>query len=594
MRHLAGGSIRVPEDLTDLATFHEWLNRQHTVAVDTETTGLDIYAGEHRCRLLAVATPAEAWVVPVEDRRTPPYGIVKSLLEKRLIMHNASYDIQVLARHYGNEYAKQMIVKLWSCTRDTKILAHQVDPRGREEGGIGQSLDELVKHYMPEHQKLGEDLKNEYQRLRQSDAIPKSSKAADMWRLLPVDNELYNVYAGTDAILTARLFQVLQKQVDTQSQLTKDDHKVAMIATLMDAKGFLLDREYTQKLADGLYEQEQLHKDTAWGFGLENINSTDQVYHALIKRGISITETTPKGNPKVDKNLFAAHMDDPLVKAIVEGKKAGKWRKTWVEKFLHSADSSGRVHPSTNTLRARTARFSITGIPAQTLPSSDALIRSCFVSDTGEAIVGFDYKQQEPRFAGAKAPDANLIKAFRNGEDIYVMVAESAWPGHGLEYRKDGKGGFLTTLYGGGSRAMMDQWGMTEKQAIEAKAGIRKIFPGLSLMDKRLAAEAEKFGFITTWTGRKLPVDPQRLYAASNYYIQSGCRDLTAHAMIRLYDAGYVGNMRLAIHDELLFSLPNDPEMVADVVRLMSTRVGPLDIPAEAKVGSRSWGSLYE
>src|SRR2546425_4319981 len=98
MRHLAGGSIRVPEDQTDLATFHEWLDRQHTVAVDTETTGLDIYADDHRCRLIAVATPAEAWVIPVEDHRNFPYGIVGRLSTKRLIMHNASYDIQVFAK----------------------------------------------------------------------------------------------------------------------------------------------------------------------------------------------------------------------------------------------------------------------------------------------------------------------------------------------------------------------------------------------------------------------------------------------------------------------------------------------------------------
>ncbi len=88
-------------------------------------------------------------------------------------------------------------------------------------------------------------------------------------------------------------------------------------------------------------------------------------------------------------------------------------------------------------------------------------------------------------------------------------------------------------------------------------------------------------------------MDEGHEYAAFNYYIQSGCRDLTAHAMIRLYDAGYVEHMRLPIHDEILFSLPEDLTDVSEVVRLMSTKVGPLEIPAEAKIGSRSWGSLY-
>lgn len=593
MRVLAN-NIRVPETYEDLAVMWDWIERQHTLALDTETTGLDIYSDDHRLRLVALATPTEACVFPYEVFATEWWGLVTRLRSKRLIMHNASYDIQVLVRHVpGSGTLEQW----WSQTRDTKILAHQIDPRGQDEGGIGQSLDELVKHYMPEYQKLGQDLKDEYTRLKQSGAIPKSSKLADMWRLLPIDNELYNIYAGTDAILTARLFQIFRKQVDVNSQLTRDDHRVAMIASLMDAKGFLLDQEYTQKLADDLFDEEERQKDIAWEFGLDNINSTDQVYHALIKRGIEITDVTAKGNPKVDKNLFAAHIDDPLVKAIVEGKKAGKWRKTWVEKFLDACDANGRVHPSTNTLRARTARFSISNIPAQTLPSSDSLVRSCFVADIGEVIVGVDYSNQELRFAAAKAPDARMIRAFREGENLHKITASVAFPGQdvskGTKYYDLGKMGNFAVGYGAGVSGLVRQ-GMTREQATAVRNGIKTAYKGVAAFSDRLQAQAKKDGYITTWTGRRLPVDEGHEYAAFNYFIQSGCRDLTAHAMIRLYDAGFVEYMRLPIHDEILFSLPQDPGNVHEVVNLMSTKVGPLEIPAEAKIGSRSWGSLYE
>lgn len=588
MRVLANGTIRVPESWADVTELFDWIESQHTLALDTETTGLDIYADDHKLRLIALATPKEAWVFPVES--LDPHGVYLRLQGKRLIMHNASYDIQVMVRHDP----LHNIEALWAQTRDTKILAHQIDPRGRDEGGIGQSLEELVKYYMPEYEKLGEDLKDEFKRLKSNGTIRKSATFADMWRELPCDNTLYNIYAGTDAILTARLFQEFREKVNITSDLTKMDHKVAMIASLMDAKGFLLDQEYTQMLADSLWMQENRHKEVAYNLGLENINSPQQVVEALAKRGLVPDQKTPKGNPKVDKVFLKAHEDDPLVKAIIEGKKAGKWRTTWVEKFLNSADSSGRVHPSTNTLRARTARFSITGIPAQTLPSSDSLVRSCFVSDMGQVVVGVDYAQQELRFAAAKAPDARMIKAFRNGEDLHYITAETAWPGRGEEMRKYGKGGNFGTVYGGGVKALMEQFGMTYEQASAVIAAIRKAYPGLKILGDRLGLEAQRAGYITTWTGRKLPVDPNRLYSALNYYVQSGCRDITASAMIRLYDAGYVDYMRLAIHDEILFSLPNDSEMIDDIVRLMSTRVGPLDLPAEAKIGSRSWGSLYE
>lgn len=595
MRHLANGSIRVPEDAADLAVMWTWVERQHTLALDLETTGLDIYSDDFRIRLIVLGTPTEAWVYPYE---TLPFWATDLFVRtpfKRLIMHNGfGFDIPALAR----VFPAHSIERLSAQTRDTKIIAHQVDPRGREEGGIGQSLDELLAHYVPDCHKLKKELQDEYARLRKSGALPKeaSAKIADMYRWMPIDNELFLIYAGTDAIGTARLFQVLQKQVDVNSELTRNDHKVAMIASLMDAKGFLLDQEYTRKLADDLFEEEEHQKDIAWECGLENINSTDQVFHALTKRGIAITETTAKGNPKVDKNLFAAHADDPLVHAIVEGKKAGKWRKTWVEKFLDGADSDGRVHPSTNTLRARTARFSITGIPAQTLPSSDSLIRSCFVADINEVIVGVDYSNQELRFAAAKAPDARMIQAFRNGENLHMITAAVAFPGmdvsKGTEPYALGKMGNFAVGYGAGVSGLVRQ-GMTQQQAVAVRNGIKKAYKGMTALSDRLQAEAKAKGFITTWTGRRLPVDEGREYAAFNYYVQSGCRDVTGHGMIRLYDAGYVEHMRLAIHDEILLSLPQGLGDVHEVVNLMSTKVGPLDIPAEAKIGSRSWGSLY-
>lgn len=597
MRVLAG-NIKVPEGYDDLITMWEWMERQHTLALDLETTDLEIYSDDFEIRLIALATPTEAYVFPAETHSAYEcYQTLGRLKGKRLIMHNGiNFDIPAMVR----EFPEYTIEGLCAQTRDTKLIAHQIDPRGRDEGGIGQSLDELLKHYVPVCHKLKKELQDEFQRLRQDGTIPKSAKVADMYRWLPIDNELYCIYAGTDAIGTARLFQVICKQVDVNSELTRNDHKVQMIASLMDAKGFLLDVEYTQKLSDKFWEAEEYNRDQARKLGLENINSTKQTAEWLGARGFAVP-LTDKGNPSVNGKLLEQMAEDTnpeirvLAGYIYEGKKAIKWRNTWVDKFLEQADSFGRVHPSTNTLRARTARFSITGIPAQTLPSGDSLVRGCFVSDINEVIVGVDYAQQELRFAAAKAPDARMIQAFRNGEDLHYLTAEAAWPGRGMEMRKFGKRGNFTVAYGGGVRALMTKYGMAYEAADALVKANKSTYKGIQAFNRRLQVEAREFGYITTWTGRKLPVDEGHEYAAQNYYVQSGCRDLTAHAMIRLYDAGYVDHMRLPIHDEILLSLPEEglAEHVAAVTSLMSTKVGPLEIPAEAKIGSRSWGSLY-
>ena len=51
--------------------------------------------------------------------------------------------------------------------------------------------------------------------------------------------------------------------------------------------------------------------------------------------------------------------------------------------FLAAADPAGRVHPQVNTLRAKTARMSITNPALQTLKKHDPRLRRCFTADPG-------------------------------------------------------------------------------------------------------------------------------------------------------------------------------------------------------------------
>lgn len=591
------GNIHVVESPDDMPALLGWLGHQLTVSVDTETTGLDIYSATHRLRLVQFGNPREAWVVQCEEpiMRLVIANVIDKLIRNRvrLVMHHASYDIQVLCRHLVDLDPEA----LWWAVRDTKIISHLTNPVGREEGGVGHSLGDLTAHYLPGSRKLTTSLREEFLRLKSNGTLPKSTPLAKLFEVMPIDNDLYLWYAGNDAIVTAQLWLKLATPAFLRryGDLVVYEHKLAKIASLMDARGFLLDEKYTSDLRDLLLVQEERHRSVASSLGCSNINSPKQVAEALGLRGIKPDRLTPGGSPAVDKTLLSAHLDDELVRAVVEGKKSGKWRKTWIEKFLTQQDSTGRVHPSTSTLRARTARFSITGIPAQTLPSGDSMVRSSFVADIGHRIVAVDYSNQELRFIAAMAPDATMIRAFRNGEDLHLMTAEAAWPGQGQAMRKFGKGGNFATLYGGGNQALMDQFGMSLEQAQQVRSAIKKTYPGIATKAKQLMYEASSHGFITTWTGRQLPVDQNRLYAALNYFVQSGCRDITGQAMVRLYDAGFIQYMRLAMHDEVILSMPTgSPGMVREVERIMSTKVRSVDMPAQAKIGGRSWGSLYE
>src|SRR5262249_3719901 len=146
-------------------------------------------------------------------------------------------------------------VGMWMSTTDTKILSHLVDPRGKEEGGTGHSLADLAEHYLGES-KLDTPLKDRFKQLK---LTPYSTGYAR----IPWNDPVYVRYAGVDAILTARLYTVLEPLSRPYRKLVEFEHKVAMIASLMDAQGFLLDVEYTTKLYSRLADKAAYHYDEA-------------------------------------------------------------------------------------------------------------------------------------------------------------------------------------------------------------------------------------------------------------------------------------------------------------------------------------------
>ncbi|RYH53151.1 MAG: DNA polymerase, partial [Alcaligenaceae bacterium] len=441
-RHEVAGTpvvIRVVENEDDLDGFRDFIRSNlRGLGVDSETTGLDIYSDTFSLRLAQFGTDKEAWVVPAEKGERFREDIRMALRGlQKMTLHNAAYDLQVFDRTLDVP-----MEELWPKVTDTQILAHLVDPRGREEGGIGNKLEELTKHYIdPEVAEnvktLMKDLAREY----------KTTKAK-IWKLVDIDNPRYELYAGMDPILACRMEQKLRPKVPGPSaHLIPYEHQIAEVCSTMSRTGFLLDVEYSEKLSERLLEERDHWNAIAKTFGCENVNSTEQVADVIEARGHKIKGRTETGKRKVDKVLLdqMVAQEDEFAKAVVEAKRAGKWRKTWVETFLSQRDAQDRCHANINPLRARTARMSITGIPAQTLPSGDWMVRRCFIADEGHLMSSVDYQAQELRVLAALSGDPTMRKAFLEGADLHQMTADSA-----AVNRKVGKMANFLVVYGGG------------------------------------------------------------------------------------------------------------------------------------------------
>jgi DNA polymerase-1 len=397
-----------------------------------------------------------------------------------------------------------------------------------------------------------------------------------------------------DTILAARLRSKLGRLVPAVSnKLIKYEHKLAEVCSMMERTGFLLDVDYTSRLSERLHDDEVKYTNQAGKLGCENVNSTEQVADVLESRGVKITQKTPTGRRKVDKVLLDRLVDegDEFAHAVVEAKKARKWRTTWVDGFLNQMDRNARCHAAINPLRARTARMSITGIPAQTLPAGDWLVRQCFIADKNQVIGSVDFQAQELRVLAALSGDTTMQQAFKDGDDLHQITANAS----GVD-RKIGKMTNFLTVYGGGARNLAHQADIDLDLAKKVIAGFDKAYPKVKPFSKKLQREAQLKGEITTPLGRVLPVDKERPYAALNYMVQSTARDITCAGLIRLHEHGMTPYLRLPIHDEILVSVPEQKAhgAVRKIADIMSCTFQGVYMATDAEVGGQSWGSLYK
>lgn len=585
-------TINRVETTDDLQAFRDFVRANlRALAVDSEATGLEMYSQDFKLRLVQFGTPNEAYVIPVEhggqfadDARRALRGV------SRLIFQNGVYDLQVFDRHLSVP-----MEELWTKVLDTRIIAHLVDPRGQDEGGIGHGLEALTARYIDAE--IAENVKGLMTKLAKESKTTKSK----IWSSIDLDHPEYNLYAGMDTVLAARLSQKLLPLVPgTAKQLIGFEHKLAEICSYMERTGFLLDVDYALGLSARLQGEEQACIEIAQKFGCENVNSTDQVADVLESMSVRIKERTPSGKRKVDKVLLDALVKDgnEFAKAVQDAKRARKWRTTWVDGFLANRDEYNRCHANIQSLRARTARMSITGIPAQTLPSSDWMIRRCFVADPGHFIGSIDYNSQELRVLAALAGDRTMIKAFAENADLHLITARAAFGDHIVKEskeRKYGKTANFQKVYGGGANSLKDQIGVSLEIAKKIHQAFDKAYPGVAALSKRLQAQAVRDGFITTPSGRRLPVDANRAYSALNYMVQSTSRDVTCRGLVKLHEAGFTPYLRLPIHDEVVASLPMDKANwgAKRIGELMTEQMGPVTVDTDPTVTGKSWGHEY-
>src|SRR5690606_30821028 len=86
---------------------------------------------------------------------------------------------------------------------DTKLIAHRIDPRSKQDGGIGFGLKDLSARYVdPSAPDTENGLIEEFRKI-------KCTKDTG-WAKIDINNPTYLLYAGLDVILGSRLHRRLR------------------------------------------------------------------------------------------------------------------------------------------------------------------------------------------------------------------------------------------------------------------------------------------------------------------------------------------------------------------------------------------------
>ncbi len=576
-----------------------------TFALDTETTSDDVWHAELvgiSCSMAA----GEAYYIPVGHIRTLdgqdagrqlPLALVleqlRPVLEDPTVhkyMHNAKYDMQILAQ-YG--------IKLHGLAFDTMLAAYLVDP-GRRGLGLKDQVFQRLGHIMtPITQLIGSGSK-----MISMAQVP-IRQAAD--------------YAGADADMTLRLIEPLMAELRRHNLLDLYNHiELPLVPVLMQMEqyGVALDMDFLRGFDEQLSEQiraleEAIYDSVGHHF---NINSTRQLGDILFEelklpRGKK-TKTGYSVSADVIESLRGKH---PLIDHLLEYRQLTKLKSTYADGLLALVDPvSGRVHTSFNQAVASSGRLSSSNPNLQNIPIRTELgrqIRRAFIADPSYILLTADYSQFELRILAHITHEPRLVEAFSKDEDIHTIIAATLFNVPASEVTKDqrrlAKTVVYATLYGQSAFGLANITGMSNAEAVIFIKRYHETFPSIKGYVDRTLHQARTQGYVNTLYGRKrflpdlLALPPNERQAAEreaiNMPIQGANADLIKIAMIRLHHAieeqRLKTRMILQVHDELVFEVPvEELERAKRLVKRIMEGVANLDVPikVELKVG-KNW-----
>jgi len=383
-----------------LSEYIDILLNEDTIAIDTETTGLDVFTC--KLRLLQIASyNLPTLVIDMFNISKQDNDLLQKLLKRNTlkIFQNAKFDLKFL-----NYNGFKVNGYLFDTMLAGKLLRSSNGP-------YRVNLKELVNFF------LGK-------------LLPKEEQTSDFSGEL---REKQLEYAAKDAFILLELKSIMQSELEKADLLEIANIEFKCIYALVDIEitGIKLDLEklliYSTEISKKivLYKKQlstfiknNVVQQTFFGpppVASINFNSNKQVLKLLNENNINVADTS--------HGSLSKYSEKPIVIALKSYRKSSKLYNSFLASLpKHICENTKRIHASYMQMGASSGRMSCSNPNMQQIPR-DNNFRKLFIPETGNCFIIADYSQIELRVAAELTKDPRMILAYKNNEDLHKLTA---------------------------------------------------------------------------------------------------------------------------------------------------------------------------
>jgi DNA polymerase-1 len=557
-------------DEKSIAALLKTLQSGKEICFDTETTGLDAMTAD----LVGISFAIEkekGFYMPVPEDKAAVVKLLepfKAIFEddsKLLIAQNLKYDLKILHK-YG--------IQVKSRVFDTMIAHYLLQPDMRH------NMDLLAETYLNYRPVSIESLIGKK---------PSARSTETQKSMRDVELEKVKEYAAEDADITFQLKQKFEKGLKDEglSELFQEiEMPLVEVLAAMEEEGIRLDTDTLARFSEELgKELDELEKDICGMAGSTfNIDSPKQLGQVLFDV-LKITDKPPKTrtgqystSEDVLQKLKGKH---DIIDKVLTYRSLKKLKSTYTDSLPNEVNEvTGRIHTTYSQTIAATGRLSSVGPNLQNIPIKTERgreIRRSFIPRNADfLLMSADYSQIELRIIAALSDDENMIRAFRNNEDIHTATAAKIFdvPAEEVDrqMRIKAKSVNFGIIYGQSAFGLAQNINISRSEAREIIDAYFEQYPKIKAYMDHSIESAKKLGYVETIKKRKRylrDINSSNSIVrgaaernAINAPIQGSAADVIKVAMINIHremnKLKPKSKMLLQVHDELVFDVYKD------------------------------------